>query len=425
MVEALDPEQAEARREHLTTVANAVRGAFSPAAPINHRDLFAGRLSQLSGVLDAVQERGRHVVIYGERGVGKTSLASVLAAMAEAGHIVARVNCQTNDTFAKILERLLSRIKLDRETLAPGFRGAKTRNTVTAAQSFLGGNSAVDADDIRDALDALSTFAPVLLVIDEFDRLESRQVHHEIADLLKALSDDSVPVTIMIVGVADDVNELINEHLSVERNLKQVLMPRMSHEELLDVLQRGCAKAGIEMEVDARHRIASLSQGLPHYTHLLAQIAGVKAVYRNREVVTLRDVEDAIAGALTNVQESVTKAYHRATFSAQANLYKQVLLACACAQGDDRGFFTAAAVRGPLTAIMGKPYHIPAFAGHLNALSDDKRGRVLKKEGDKKRFGYRFTNPLLQPYVLMRGLNEGMLTQQQIWLLKSATDSSS
>jgi ABC-type uncharacterized transport system fused permease/ATPase subunit len=51
---------------------------FTPAAPIDNKKLFSGRTSQLRDVIDAVNQRGQHAIIYGERGVGKTSLASVL-----------------------------------------------------------------------------------------------------------------------------------------------------------------------------------------------------------------------------------------------------------------------------------------------------------------------------------------------------------
>ena len=46
--------------------------AFQPRTPITTKDLFAGRWSELTTISDAVHESGLHVVIYGERGVGKT-----------------------------------------------------------------------------------------------------------------------------------------------------------------------------------------------------------------------------------------------------------------------------------------------------------------------------------------------------------------
>ncbi len=47
---------------------------FQPRIPINRPDFFAGRWDQLTTIVDAVSQAGLHAVIYGERGVGKTSL---------------------------------------------------------------------------------------------------------------------------------------------------------------------------------------------------------------------------------------------------------------------------------------------------------------------------------------------------------------
>ena len=94
-------------------------------------------------------------------------------------------------------------------------------------------------------------------------------------------------------------------------------------------------------------------------------------------------------------QESVVSAYHRATFSTRETLYRQVLLACALAPGDDLGYFASGDVRRPLSAIMGRPYDIPAFSQHLNELSEGSRGPVLQKAGTSRKFRFRFINPLL------------------------------
>lgn len=52
--------------------------AFSPGDPVQEKDLFSGRTSQIKSLMDAVSQRGRHAIVYGERGVGKTSLVNIL-----------------------------------------------------------------------------------------------------------------------------------------------------------------------------------------------------------------------------------------------------------------------------------------------------------------------------------------------------------
>jgi Cdc6-like AAA superfamily ATPase len=57
----------------------ALSSAFRPAAPIDRRALFAGRTTQIADVYAVVDQSGQHAVVYGERGVGKTSLVTVVA----------------------------------------------------------------------------------------------------------------------------------------------------------------------------------------------------------------------------------------------------------------------------------------------------------------------------------------------------------
>ena len=94
------------------------------------------------------------------------------------------------------------------------------------------------------------------------------------------------------------------------------------------------------------------------------------------------------------------------------NLFADVLLACALAETNELGFFPAQAVRAPMCKITGKDYDIPSFAQHLNEFSDTKRGPVLQKQGETRRYVYRFVNPLMQPYVIMQGVVNGRVSSE-------------
>ena len=60
------------------TRAIALGSAFTPAAPVDDQSLFAGRVDQLMTCSMAMGQHGVHIGVYGERGVGKTSLANIL-----------------------------------------------------------------------------------------------------------------------------------------------------------------------------------------------------------------------------------------------------------------------------------------------------------------------------------------------------------
>lgn len=382
--------------------------AFSPSAPIDHRALFAGRMGQFVDVLNAISQKGQHVVLFGERGVGKTSLARVLAAANSTHLLVASINCDATMDFSQLWHRLMREIYLTREKPDAGFT-----TSTTAVHSSLSEQlpQVVSPDDVRRVLRGLGKS---LFIIDELDRLSDPTVTALLADTIKGLSDHAVDTTILLVGVADSVNALIAEHQSVERALVQVRMPRMSPPELEEIINKGLGAVGMSIDADARTRIVQLSQGLPHYTHLLAQNAGQRAALSGRMRIEATDVRSAIDNALSKAQHTTISAYHQATLSPRENMYAQVLLACALAQVDELGYFAAVDVRTKLAEIMGKRYEIPAFSQHLNAFCEPARGPVLQRMGTLRRYRFRFVNPLMQPFVIMNGLKRELIKEAQL-----------
>jgi hypothetical protein len=176
-------------------------------------------------------------------------------------------------------------------------------------------------------------------------------------------------------------------------------------------LDKALNVAEMTMADDAKAQIAELSQGLPHYAHLLGLYAAEEAVNNNQKNITEDNLAKAIYSAVDKAQQSIRSAYHKATSSARKTLYAEVLLACAIAKTDEMGYFAATDLRGPMTKIMGKQYNIPAFSRHLNDFCEDKRGPILQKKGFTRRFRFRFINPLMQPFVFMHGLTHGLLKE--------------
>lgn len=365
---------------------------FTPGAPVDDLTLFAGRLEQVKDVINAVGQRGQHVVLYGERGVGKTSLANVLQdifAQRQIGSLrCVRVNCGTTDEFYGIWRKIFRELDLDGDEAIP-----------------------ITPDDIRYVLRDLEPKA--LIVIDELDRLDDPDTLTLFSDTIKTLSDHSVPSTLILVAVADSIDELIEDHHSIERALAQVLMPRMSPHELGDIIERGCARLQMTVDPRARERIARLSEGLPYYTHLLSLHACQYAIMDDRDHIQPADVEVAITAGVDKAQASIRSAWTEATRSPRPeSLFEEVLLACALAAKDELGFFKPSSVRGPMSRIMSRPYGIPAFAKHLNAFTTEARGEVLEKRGEQRRYFYRFRNPMLQPFVILKGLERTLVTDE-------------
>lgn len=381
-----------------------VNQVFTPSAPINSRTLFAGRTKQIQSVLGAVYSRGQHAILYGERGVGKTSLASIihdLMVLASKDPIqIAKYTCGNTTTFEGMWRSIFKQLTVERDA------GTLTLDALLPENP--------GSEDVLELFQ--NADVPAVVVIDELDTISHTDTVPILADTIKTLSDHSIEATLVLVGVADSVDGLIEEHQSIERALLQVQMPRMSRTELMEIIDKGLDSSQSDMAIapELKDDIASLSQGLPTFTHLLTKYAALHAIEGGRTNITAGDLQAAISEAVDKLQQTIKSTYHTATSSSRDNLFKEVLLACALAPIDDLGYFPAGALRAQMKKITGEDYQVPAFAKHLNDFSSSSRGNILEKKGQTRRFRYRFTNPMMQPYVLLRGLAEGRISQDQI-----------
>jgi len=387
----------------------AASSVFSAAAPVDKMDLFSGRIDQLQRVIDVINTRGQHAIIFGERGVGKTSLANILLevlhSIGKADFILIKVNCDSNDNFVTVWKKALERIEYTEEIKNIGY-DRETKQYIFDLTATVG--SDIYPDRICRTFERSGR--QFILVFDEFDRINDREVNILFTDTMKSLSDNSIHATLILVGVADNVDDLVSSHESIARSLKQVKMPRMNIDELKGIITKGISKLDMEIDSEALERIVRVSQGLPHYTHLLGIATAREALKSKSLKIGRNDFLGGIEAAVIDAQHSVVSAYQKATSSAyKGHLYSKVLLACALTKGDDLGYFAAGDIRGPLEKLTMKKYDIPAFSQHLNAFSSSVRGNILQKTGEKRNYRYRFRNPLIQPYVVMRGAIDGFL----------------
>ena len=388
---------------------------FSPSAPIDQRNLFAGRLEQLSVLIDTLHNKGQHAVIYGERGVGKTSLVSILSNLNVTTTV--RQNCHQDDTFSRLWARAFAGVTYEVPRPQMGFT-AEVRTEIASMAQHLRDSQHVTPDEVIAVLRRFRV--PLAFVFDEFDQLEDKKVAQSFAEVIKALSDYAVPSKLVLVGVGDTVDSLIGYHASVERAIRQVRMPRMKTDELGEIITKALTQLGMKCTSQARARIVRLSQGLPHYVHSLGLQAVRSAIHAATTDVTMEAVDTGINQALGHASQSLLNSYLKATSSPQKeSLYKHVLLSCALAKTGDLSYFTSAAVRPPLKE-MGRPLEIPAFASHLNKFASGDRGEVLQKSGQNRRYRYRFKNPLLQPFFVMRGVADKLIDADKVDKLLTA-----
>lgn len=370
---------------------------FTPHTPISEQELLAGRSAELQRIIAVVFQEGQHALIYGERGVGKSSLANIIKekvfSRTRSFKVIKR-NCTADHDFKLIWQHLFTDFNYD---------GVPAPDWIAAHNNPF---------DIYQLIEGTSTELRPIFIIDEFDRVTDVQTKRLMSDTMKYLSDYASKATIIIVGVAGNISELVASHQSITRNTEQVHMLRMEGEKLREILETRLRILGMKAEAGILDRIVALSQGLPGYTHKMGQGAALSAIRRRALLIADFDFKQSIKELIASADEYIAKAYADAVRSTKPdNQYREALLACALAKSDDRGYFSAAAVRVPLTKITGgeKRREIPSFARHLKEFIDPLRGPALVRDGKPKSYQYRFHESILRPYVVIRGISEGLI----------------
>lgn len=407
-----------------------IMNVFTPALAIGDPARFAGRQEQLDAVSMALQSEGTQIVIYGNRGVGKSSLARQLAAIAQGDmtvidrlnlkppsvpdFLVVSVEC---DDSINDIRALILRLLTDDEALAPWipFKVEKT----TAGSDFGAGmnikvlnisgrlsnsdtleREAVEQDIYATFGNAIShilgtgVVAGILFIIDEVDRIKNRD---DLASIIRARGADP-RVKFALVGVGTTPQELIARHESIVRQISDgcVEMPPMSEDELrriFDMAHATLREEGISFTTEAQNWIIGIAKGHPYYLHLLGKHSLIRAVSTQQKVITEEMVRDVLAEI---ANKGTAKVQEAAYLKAIGHSYVREFILKAFAQSESEEINTSVVYPKISSARSMDASAVSVYVGHLVS---DKFGGVLAKTRERH---YRFKDSLFKAYAAAR-----------------------
>ncbi len=400
------------RRRYLEFLARCDQ-AFRPYAPIDLPEFFAGRIEHVRTLEGEISAPGRQVALYGERGVGKTSLAKLayffLGRDEEQTHFV---RCEKSSTFDTIFRDVLASAGV--EVVLNGVESEKERHGTLGLGSVgtigIGGSRRVRKSfrrivggpqiTPRRLLEHFSK-SEGLIIIDEYDRVHDDESHTRMAELLKHFSDDASTTKIMLVGVADTLSQLIGEHESLSRSLAQIKLDRMSDNELGEIVHKGEEHLNSTIKNTITRRIVRLADGFPYFVHLICRHAVHVAAGQlgegsaERVVIAEDEYIEGLAAALVNAEHTLSEQYAQAVITTRKPSEKFMLILWAIALSEGREVQVKDIAKN--MAFFGDEERKPStFSWNLGELSGKSRGNVLTKVREGY---YKFTNPLMRPYV--------------------------
>lgn len=381
-----------------------INQVFSPTSPIKQKDFFFGRINQLNKIADAINEEGQHAILYGDRGVGKTSLANIMATSYTNLYPV-KITCNRLDNFKTLWENALDSVQFSKTTMGIGFDPQQTKEIVKI------GNQIKNVSELRpnhivQILNSLPG-GRLLFIFDEFDNVSTKKARATFADLIKSMSDNNSNSTVVLVGIADSIESLIGNHQSLERCLKQVKMPKMRDEECEEIITTGLNRLDLTIDKKVKEQIIEFSSGFPHYVHLLCKYGAKEIIENDKKNFSPAYLNIAIRQGIENTSEQLRISYRKAILTSNSSSkWRDLLFACAVVKIDEFNAFTITEVVNEYNSITGKDVKNGSITYNLNQLMTENRGDVLVKLGKGMSTRYMFQNPMMRAFVKLK-INTG------------------
>lgn len=317
------PQDSEDREEMRRRVTETI---FVPSSPIRLRDQLRGREKPYERTLETLRIPGRSAFIFGERGVGKSSLAWTAAyGYNSADQEPIRVVCHPSITFPRLIAQIAKRM---RDQLNDGGKekkiteiGLKTSLVSLMHRIESSPDELPKEVDVNDAVELLEALMPKrasiqrVVIVDELDASTGSEFRSNIAFFIKQLGDYQSKLKFIFAGIATNVSELLDHHESAQRCMATIELDRLRPNFLRDIVVEGFKQIGMSMKDTTAYRIACLSDGFAHFTHLIGLKMALAALDEEdlpESVDNVQLLEDAVRGAVEDSEAIVKEAYEKA-----------------------------------------------------------------------------------------------------------------
>lgn len=289
---------------------------FTPASPIHTAAKFVGRQRQLEDMISALLSKGADLIVYGERGCGKSSLAYMLHSIAQGdfelldyynlrdrleergflswliGSDRKTFNVIWVNGFAKRLDEVIHSVltrrreQANKRVFGPGLLAyLPTEADQIEVATKIGFNKVFVAEDevkevhipekpvnVKEGFEiALQRYSDshqeqLLIIIDEFETIQDRS---EIAFYLKNIPN----VRFVLLGIAETTLDLIGQHSSIARQAHAIKLEPMTGEELRDIVEVGALilERHCRFSAEVVEGIVKNSFRSPFWCHFLAK----------------------------------------------------------------------------------------------------------------------------------------------------------
>ena len=370
---------------------------FTPGKlPIRPTNVYAAR-GKAEELFTKALNRGLIPVVFGEYGVGKTSMARyVLREKDSKGKLInieSIADKSMTDVFSRCLEKLGYTVT---SKMVSGATGMSAHEQAMSAEIGVGGwakglfaskrtttngsNSSkeetlVVTSPTDSKLIEVCEEAGVVLLIDELHRA-TPEFSSDLAKFIKSYGNANCQhFKLVLLGTSADASRLVSSDPGIDRLLQEINLPSMNEAESTFVVQKGMSDLAIKIDSIAEQSLVRTSVGSPSILQYLSLEVAEVAFVRTPRKADIVDVQVALTTFVETKEARLNKSYLAAVESVGEFKYrKQILRAMAeC----DQEYVTMEMIRTRVATYLEKEISSTALSGPLRDLKGERYGSVL------------------------------------------------
>lgn len=382
-------------------VAKLYRDVFTPTRPKRSYRDFSGRRDTIEAIIQAVEEERSHVILLGEKSLGKTSLLNVVSDCAtEAGYLVARMTGTADMTFRHFIVAIL-------EQFTKRIEESPVRDIL---QKRLGSEDLCDFIDPNVELDvpaAIKIFQRLsehqaIVIVDDFQRVENEELKLRIGELMGVLSDQGAWLSLLLFGRASRAGEMLPESFQTLPNVNWIKLQPMTDEDAARVIARGVASVGVQFSDEVTESIVRLAQGVPSAIQWLCLLAIRNATQRYASEVEMHDLAEVVGPAVPKIDAKLSTFYDQICGPTRGSWADDVLYLAVQTPAGPNGVFSTNSMSQMSHDVIGRPLLELPLHSALSRFTGEDGDPVLEKVWTSSGTCYRFLNPAMRAIVMLK-----------------------
>lgn len=399
----------------------AKKTVFFPSKAISSPEHLFGRTKQLDQISRAFASEGKQVFIYGERGVGKTSLAKTAAYIHKSSdNDPAIVACEASSNFFQLIEDIATAclpsadLMVNRSVSSKGGSIGIRGLSLEMSQQIEKGNIP-RVTNLNQAISVLKYIADIhsrqpVVIIDEFDRIEDEDTKRSFAEFIKQISDQDLKIKFIFCGIAKDIESLIGQHFSAGRYMAPVELGPLPHDALWQIFEKAEDTFGVTIDKELKIRAGRIADGYPYFMHLIGDCLIWNMFQQEgcEDTATPEIFEQSVRQAVEDAEPMLRDCYDAATKKYASEDYHTVLWAVSAVRVFPkkwREIYDNYYVELITPYQHGTRLSDDAFYNRLLNLTKQSHGLILKTNENG---WYGFRENVVRSYVRLRAVEAGV-----------------